>query len=256
MKAIGIIGYHHTGKTTAACALISALKRRGYTVSSIKDIHDERFYADKAGSNSDKHAKAGSSFVLAKGLHDSALIFPENIDYSQALKYFNTDFLVIEGMKNAPVPKIVCAETEAQLDELLDETAIGISGPIADRLRSYRDLPVFCLQQQLDEFVSLCVEKAFPALPDVDPDCCSACGKTCYELACAIIQGKATRVDCILDSQEKLELRVNGKPIRIVPFVQNLLRDSILSFVKNLKDIDPDGTIDIHISARNDEHTS
>jgi|GEM_PF-7107489 len=36
MKAIGVIGYHHTGKTTLVCALIKELTARGYKVVSIQ----------------------------------------------------------------------------------------------------------------------------------------------------------------------------------------------------------------------------
>ncbi len=35
------------------------------------------------------------------------------------------DYLIIEGLQNAPVPKIVCAENTVQLDELIDDTCIG-----------------------------------------------------------------------------------------------------------------------------------
>jgi len=250
MKAIGIIGYHHTGKTTAACALISELVARGYRVNSIKDIHDEKFSADKAGSNSDKHAKAGSSIVWARGLRDGALIFPKPLSYHDMLPHFDCDFLIIEGLKSAPVPKIVCAETTDQLDELIDDTTIGISGLIADKLESYRSLPVFCLQKNLSGFVDLIIEQSFKALPDNDPECCSACGKTCYELAGDIVQKRSTRDACVADSAKELVLMADGKEIVIVPFVQKLLKDNILSFVSNLKGVDPDAMIELRIDPR------
>ena len=57
MKAIGVVGYHHTGKTTLATLLISAFSGKGFEVASIKDIHSEKYRADKEGSNSWKHAR-------------------------------------------------------------------------------------------------------------------------------------------------------------------------------------------------------
>ncbi len=247
MKAIAVIGYHHTGKTTAVCTLISALTQKGYSVSSIKDIHAESYRADTEGSNSFKHAAAGSEAVWARGLKDNALIIPGRIELPQMLTHLSSDYLIIEGMKTAPVPKIVCAETESQLDELIDETCIGISGLIADRLESYKGLPVFCLQKNMDAFVSKVLDRAFPILPASDPDCCSACGKDCYSMACDIVQGRSQRSDCVQDSASELLLKVNGKEITIVPFVQKLLRDSILSFVHNLKGVDKDASIEIRI---------
>lgn len=247
MKAIAVIGYHHTGKTTAVCALISALKQKGFSVSSIKDIHAESYNADTEGSNSHKHAAAGSDAVWARGLRDNALIIPRRIELPEMLAHLASDFLIIEGMKDAPVPKIICAETESQLDELIDETCIGISGKISDRLESYKGLPVFCLQKNLDAFVATVLLRAFPILPASDPDCCSACGKDCYTMACDIVQGRAERSDCVQDTAPELLLKVNGHELTIVPFVQKLLRDSILSFVHNLKGVDKDASIEIRI---------
>lgn len=257
MKAIAIIGYHHTGKTTAAVALISALKARGYKVASIKDIHSEAYRADKEGSNSAKHAAAGSSAVFARGLYDSALILPRSQkpdgsyiqpDLAEIISYLKADWLVIEGMKDAPVPKIVCAETTEQLDELIDETTIGISGLIAGELESYKELPVFCLHKQHDAFVETVLRRSFEILPCSPPECCSACGKDCYQMACDIVQGRAKRNACVQDNAKELILKIAGEELAIVPFVQKLLKDSILSFVHNLKGVDKAGSIEISIN--------
>ncbi len=247
MKALGVIGYHHTGKTTTVVALIKALKALGHSVSSIKDIHSEDYRADKAGSNSDKHIKAGSDAVYARGLHDSALIFPNPLSLAEILPHFQSEFLIVEGMKSAPLPKIVCAETTEQLDELVDDTTFAISGMIASSITSYKGLPVFCLETKLDALVQLVLQKSFAPLPDVDPECCAECGMSCYALAGQIVQGKLNRDACVLDSKPELSLSVNGKAIQIVPFVQRLLRDTIRSFVNNLKDIDHDGEIEIRL---------
>lgn len=257
MKAIAIIGYHHTGKTTAAVALISALKQRGYKVCSIKDIHSEAYHADKEGSNSAKHAAAGSSAVFARGIYDSALILPgtqkpdgsyTQPDLAEIISYLKADFLVIEGMKEAPVPKIVCAQSTEQLDELVDETSIGISGIIASELDSYHGLPVFCLEKHQDAFVDTVLKRSFEILPCSPPECCSACGKDCYQMACDIIQGRAKRSDCVQDNAKELVLKIGGDELVIVPFVQKLLRDSILSFIHNLKGVDKAGKIEISIN--------
>ena len=247
MKAIAVIGYHHTGKTTAVCAIISALKARGFSVSSIKDIHAQSYRADSEGSNSAKHAAAGSEAVWARGLQDNALVIPGRINLADMIAHLSSDYLIIEGMKDAPVPKIVCAETEAQLDELIDETTIGISGIISDRIESYRGLPVFCLARNPEAMIQTVLERSFPILPASEPDCCSACGKDCYAMAADIVQGRALRSACVQDSHQEMLLRVNGQEIAIVPFVQKLLKDSILSFVHNLKGVDKDGTIEIKI---------
>jgi len=247
MKAIGIIGYHHTGKTTLAVHLIQALTQQGHQVASIKDIHKENYHADKEGSNSWKHAQAGARQVFARGLHDAALILTPAPDLRQMLTLLCADFLIIEGLKTAAVPKIVCADTTDQADELIDDTVFALSGRISDTMDSYRGLPVFCLQRSASELLNSVLKHSFPVLPQSDPECCSACGTNCYQLAGDIVQGRAQRSDCVLDSQNSLELIVGGKPVSIVPFVQNLLKDSIQAFIQNLKGVDPTGDIVIKI---------
>ncbi len=247
MKALGIIGYHHTGKTTLAVALIQALVQRGFQVASIKDIHVDRFRADQTDTNSWKHAQAGANQVFARGLHDSALILTPTPDLPQMLSLLRADWLIIEGMRDEAVPKILCAENTAQADSLLDDTVFALSGPISDNLESYQGLPVFCLQKRFPELLETVLRNAFDILPQSDPECCSACGRTCYQMAGDIVKGRAQRNDCVLDGQPALKLEVGGKPITIVPFVQKLLRDSILAFVDNLKDVDPRADIRIKI---------
>lgn len=248
MKAIGIIGYHHSGKTTLATALISALCARGFKVSSLKDIHNAAYRADSENSNSWKHAQAGASRVLARGTVDSALVITPSPSLSEALPLLTADWLVIEGLKTAAVPKLVCADNEQHLEELVDDTCIGISGRIADKLETWRGLPVFCLQKHMDYLMQTVLERCFPILPQSDPECCSACGKNCHAMASDILQRRARREDCVQDSAKDLRLFVGSQEIVIVPFVQKLLRDNIVAFVNNLKGIDPDAPIKIEIN--------
>jgi len=245
MKALAVIGYHHTGKTTLVCALIQQLTALGYSVASIKDIHAEGFRVDIPGKNTAKHAAAGSQAVFAKGLHDSGLLFPRSLSLKEILPYLHADFLIIEGMKDAPVPKLVCAESTGQWDELIDESTIGLSGMLADNYTSYNGLPVFCLQRDLQALSDLVINRSFDILPLADPECCSACGKTCLQMARDIVQGRAKRSDCVLDGHKELILSVGGKEVVIVPFVQKIMREVILALVNNLKDIDPQGDINI-----------
>ncbi len=245
MKAISVVGYHHTGKTTTVVALINALKQKGFSVSSIKDIHYENYRADKEDSNSDKHAKAGAEMVFARGMHDTALIFPRPLQFAEMASMVKTDYLIVEGLKNAPLPKIVCAENESQLDELIDDRTIAISGLIASRLKVYRDLPVFCLQENLESLVQTVISKSFQPLPDVDRDCCGECGKDCLGMAEDIVRGRAKRSDCVLDSDPGFQLFIEDQEVSLVPFVQRLMADNIRAFIKNLKDTKADGEIRI-----------
>ncbi len=247
MKALGVIGYHRTGKTTVATAIIRELTQQGYNVCSIKDIHSETYRSDTKGKNTYLHTQAGSKAVFAKGLYDSALLFPKSLNLAEMVQFLNADYLIIEGLQNAPVPKIICAENTAQLEELVDDTCIGISGVIASQIDSFQGLPVFSLPEDLAVLLRTVQEKCFDLLPLAEPECCSECGKDCYTMAGDIVQGRAKRSDCVLDNNAELKLWVGEREIVIVPFVQKLLRDIVCSFVNNLKDVDPDGKIKLEI---------
>ncbi|HQB97633.1 MAG TPA: molybdopterin-guanine dinucleotide biosynthesis protein MobB, partial [Candidatus Cloacimonadota bacterium] len=112
MKAIAVIGYHHTGKTTTVVNIVRRLSELGYRVATIKDIHSEKFRADTPGKNSALHIEAGSNQTVARGLYDTSLIFPRTLALNEIVPHLSADFLVIESMKDAPVPKIVCAKEE------------------------------------------------------------------------------------------------------------------------------------------------
>jgi molybdopterin-guanine dinucleotide biosynthesis protein B len=247
MKAFAVIGYHHTGKTTVVTELIKSLTAKGHKVATIKDIHYDNYHADTEGKNSWKHIEAGSSMTFARGLHDSSLIFPHPLSLKEMTSLLSCDYLIIEGMKEAPVPKILCAETLEQLEELYDDTVIAVSGKIAPLYPDWQEPPLFDINKDIEKLTKLVTDKVFDLLPDSDPDCCSACGLTCYEMAGAILKGEKQRSDCKTDAQHKISLKVDGKEITLVPFVQKLFSDIITTFLANLKDASPRGNISIEI---------
>ncbi|MBP7932565.1 MAG: molybdopterin-guanine dinucleotide biosynthesis protein MobB, partial [Candidatus Syntrophosphaera sp.] len=100
--------------------------------------------------------------------------------------------------------------------------------------------------------LNLVLEKAFDILPQSDPECCSACGKTCYQMTIDILQGKAKREDCVLDNHNSISISIGGKPLTIVPFVQNLFRDTIIAMISNLKGVNPSQDIEIRIKGKDD----
>jgi molybdopterin-guanine dinucleotide biosynthesis adapter protein len=238
VKALGVIGYHHSGKTTLVVALVKALTARGLRVATIKDIHNEQYRVDTEGKNTALHIAAGSVQTFARGLHDSAMIYPTPLALNRILPHIDADFLIIEGMKDAAVPKIVCATNPQDLDELSDDTAIAISGVISDELSTYQALDVFSAERDIEKLVELLLAKCFKLLPMADPECCGRCGSTCYQMACDIVQGRRKRDECVLDSGNGLSLEVDGREVSIVPFVQDVLRDTILGVLKNLRDTD------------------
>ncbi len=247
MRAIAVVGYHHTGKTSMVVALVKALSARGLRVATIKDIHSEKYRADTEGKNTALHIAAGSVQTFARGLYDSAMIYPRALSLAEILPHIEADFLVVEGMKDAALPKIVCAANTAELDELIDDSTIAIGGIISDELKHYSGLDIFNAERDSERICQLVLDKTFRILPMAEPECCSRCGSTCFQMAKDIVQGRRSRDECVMDSSSSITLEVAGQEVSIVPFVQDILQDTILAVLGNLKDTDTSREIKIHI---------
>ncbi|HCX73436.1 MAG TPA: molybdopterin-guanine dinucleotide biosynthesis protein B [Candidatus Cloacimonas sp.] len=236
MKVFSVAGYHHTGKTAVVTSLLKELGKRGYSVSSIKDIHNEEFSLEKPNSNSWQHWQASGGVVFARGKKETYQIWHQHLSLNQMLRHLQTDYVVIEGMKTAAVPHIICAENSIELDELVDETTFAISGKYANGHQKYKDLPVINAKHEIEHLADLVENKVFAVLPLADPKCCQACGMSCYQMTGAILRGEKRRSDCVLDNSSKqIVLKIDGREEKVVPFVQNLLKDAITSLVRNLK---------------------
>ncbi len=235
MKVFAISGYSKTGKTTIALQLIEQLKERGYSVAAIKDIHNEDFTMEKEGSNSHRMQKAGAETVFARGLKETYLIRPERMHLLDMLSLVKADWVVIEGMKNEAIPKIITAASEKELNELVDGTTMAISGKISREIKTYRQYQVIDNYEDIEKLCDMVEEKVFESLPLSSDECCSKCGLTCYEMVTAILDGTKNRSDCLVDQDQKITVKIDGKRINMVPFVANLFYDLIHSFLSNLK---------------------
>ncbi len=247
MKVFSIAGYHRTGKTIVVVNLIKELKNRGYKVVSIKDIHNKDFTMEKEGSNSWKHWQASDDVVITRGLNETYQIWHRKLSLNEMLEHLSADFVVVEGMKSAPLPKIICAENKEQLDELVDGTVFAISGKFADSEKEYKDLPVLNSKKDIKKLTDLVEQKVFEVLPLSEPECCSECGFTCTEMVAQILKGNKNRDDCKTDRRTEINLKIDGKEVKIVPFVQKTLKDIILAYLNNLKGFEKGKKIEIII---------
>ena len=235
MKVFSVVGYTKSGKTTTIVELIKELKKRGYKVASIKDIHYNKFTMETENSDSWLHWKASNDVVFARGLNETYQIWHRQLELKEMLENLDADYAIVEGMKTIPLPKIMCAKSKKELDELVDGTVFAISGIYANDNKSYKGLTVFHPKKQIKNIADIVEEKVFDVLPYASNDCCDACGLSCEEMVSEILAGNKSRDDCMVDRKQNLVLKINGKEIKIVPFVQNTFKDVILGFVKNLK---------------------
>ncbi len=109
IPAVSFIGHHDSGKTRLLSRLIPHLVDRGYRVGAIK--HAPHLTApDDAGTDSGRLAAAGAEPVLLLGESDAVLTWrrsPEEGPEGLIDRLFpDCDFVVIEGLKRGPFPKI------------------------------------------------------------------------------------------------------------------------------------------------------
>ncbi|MCF7859104.1 MAG: molybdopterin-guanine dinucleotide biosynthesis protein MobB [Candidatus Cloacimonetes bacterium] len=235
MKAISVCGYHHTGKTTVCETIIWGLKQRGFSVCSIKDIHNEEFTMEKAGSNSDRHYIAGAEPVIARGLNETNLLWRRQLNFLEMLPHLHADWLIVEGMHSLAMPRIICGDDKKKIAEKIDETVFAVSGKFADDHDKYEEIPVISAMKDADSLLELVLEKGFDVLPQADPKCCGHCGMSCREFTGAVLRNERLRDDCVTENLGTVRYWLDDEEQKIVPFVQNIFYDLIKGFVRNLK---------------------
>lgn len=216
MRAISVIGISKTGKTTTIEKIIQELIKRGYSVGSMKDIHFHAFKMDPEGTNTDRHRKAGATLVTARGEYETDILFQEKLSINEILSFYDHDFVIMEGVRDSSVPKIVTASSADAIADRFDDTVFAISGVVSEDIREYKGLPAINALTDIERLVDLIEEKSFNILP-------------------------ATL------SKPGISLKIGGEDITMVPFVQKILQSTLEGLVKELHGYTKDGDIEICI---------
>lgn len=207
MRVIMVKGYSKTGKTTTVTSLVSELRRRGYTVGTVKDIHFEGYEADTPGTDTYKHRQAGARRVTALGPNDTAIIADRHMKIDEILKYYKEDFVILEGDSGLKCPTIITGRTTDDIDKRMCPEAIAVSGLIAGNpetgegklMEEYNGLPVI---NGITEVAKL-----------------------------ADIIGKNT--EKMVEDME-VELTIGGEDVWMVPFVKETIKNVVVGAVKAL----------------------
>jgi len=95
---------------------------------------------------------------------------------------------------------------------------------------------------EIGKIADLVEERAFK-LPNLN---CAGCGfETCYELAREIVKGVRSVEDCV-SLRPSVEVRINGKPMALNPFVSEIVVSTIKGLLTPLKGFS-EGEIEIKI---------
>lgn len=246
MKVFSVYGYTQSGKTTTIECIIRELKKRRFSVGSVKEIHFEEFKIDIEGTNTYRHRKAGSQLVTARGLFETDVLYPTKLSVPEILTHYDHDYVVFEGTTDYNMPKIIAAATIEDLEKRWTKGIFAISGKIADSIDEYRGVPAISAIEQSEELVDLIEEKIFDLLPDVDEACCTACGTNCRDFLEGVLKGEYKRENCVQYNKE-VEVYINGKPLDMVPFVQDIIQHTMRGLLSQLEGYKENSTIQIMI---------
>lgn len=232
MRAIAVVGYKKSGKTTLAMELAQALKDQGLTVTLAKHSHhgfDEKAQTDTA------RFRQSADTVIGFSPGGSFVSWPGERPLCDLIPLVDTDILVLEGGKTLGVmPRIIIAPDEATANDLDPELALAVYGDAAlDGVMATRDI----------KGLARIVANGGFLLPGLD---CGGCGReNCRALAAEIVAGDATEADCVAMNGE-LSINVGGQPLALNPFIERMLRGGILGMLRELKGFGP-GPVDIHL---------
>ncbi len=219
---VAVVGSSESGKTTVVEALIRGLTKKGYTVASAKHIPESDFTIDTEGKDTWRHAKAGASTVLS--VAPKELVAIKKVDttkYSleQIVAEFEdeVDIIILEGFKgligqDMIVPKLVAVKTVDEISEALEryKNILAFIGPISDK-KAKTKIPFIDVLKEPKKLVDLVNQKV------------------------------AVLVERKRKQEEKITIQVDGRFLPLSPFVQEIVRETIIAMISTLKGVKKEG---------------
>lgn len=227
LRAVAVVGFKKSGKTTVVEGLVRELVKRGYRVGTIKHIREEEFSMDTPGKDTWRHARAGASVIVSLAPREVATITKRSANLEEIMSTLQLlDFVIVEGFrKSRGMAKIVTPRTAGEVSKLVDDFTIACVG------YGKRGLPALKLDQA-KELANIVEKKALPVLPGLN---CRRCGYSgCEEFALAMLSGRAKVEDC-QQMRDLVMLRVDGKVIPLNPFMQDMIAGTIRGMLSSLK---------------------
>ena len=200
VPVVSFVGRSNSGKTTLIVKVITELKRRGYRVGVIKhDAHG--FEIDHEGKDSWRHKKAGASTVALSSAAKFAVIKDVEKEWPPeriiAAYLSDVDIVVAEGFKTSPFPKIEVVRNENSPEPVCarDKRLIALATDAPLNAK----VPVFDLNGY-KKITSFIIKE--------------------------IIKKHSTH---------EISLVVDGEPVILKPFIENLIKDGVTGMMRSLK---------------------
>jgi molybdopterin-guanine dinucleotide biosynthesis protein B len=234
MKIVSVAGTKKTGKTTLVTRLVAELVERGFRVGTIKNTHRK---LDIEGKDTWKHREAGAQLVGGVGeetvfIVDEALELDDIIRKMECLR--DLDFLVLEGFKKSPYPKIATSE---------------LPGPLVLARVEVDKVD----EEELKGLADLVETRTFGLLANMD---CQECGYgSCQEMSEAVVQGETSEDVCVMKKLDNVMLSIDGNKVPLNPFVQKFVKNTFLGMVSSMKiDVDEIQDSKIELLIQNEDN--
>jgi molybdopterin-guanine dinucleotide biosynthesis protein B len=224
-RAIGVIGFKDSGKTTLTRALAQELAARGHAVAVVKHTSHHVDLPEK--DTSVLLEAADQVAVVSDGM--TGVFWRRAKSLEDTLAYLDADIVLVEGFKGqTSYPKIACLRGQADDADLLDGLVVAVVGPTD--LVEVHGIPAFD-RDDVGAMAGL-VEAAAFKLPNLD---CKGCGReTCYEMAREIVSGTGSVDECV-SLQPSAEITIDGEPMALNPFISGIVESTVLGLLSSLK---------------------
>lgn len=233
MRAVALVGWKKSGKTTLAVALAAELARRGLRVGALKHSHHG---LDAPATDT---ARLGQVCAAVAGLGpgESMVWWNQARSPQDLLPLVGADVVLVEGGKDwGWLPRILVAPgTGEDPAALVAGRELGVFGP-----RPVAGLPA---TEDVAEAAHWVLARGF-ALAGLD---CGACGRpACADLAAAIVAGAARPEDCLAQAP-RLRVSCGGQDLALGPFVERLVRATLRGLLSELKGYAPGAPVRIEM---------
>lgn len=234
VKAVGIVGYKRSGKTTLVIKLSQELSKMGHRVAILKHVSGAIGFPDSDTSKFRSYVP----FVSAISSLETEIILKGKKRIEDILTYVDCDIVLIEGFKKEKTfPKIVCIKDAGEEKKLFD----GLKLFTASLEKDISDFNIVD-DDHIKEMAAIVIERSFK-LPDLN---CGHCGyESCYDLAMEIVRGKEA-IDKCVSLNPPISIKIDGTMFPLNPFTSNLYKNTILAMLSSLKGFKK-GTVEIEI---------
>ncbi len=223
MKAIGIVGFKRSGKTTLGVRLARELSGSGHRIAVLKHASGELGLPETDTSKYRPYAPFVAA--IAPEVTEIVLAGPRGLD--DVLAHCDADLVLVEGFKREKTfPKIVCLRNASDRAKLFDGLELLTAGlqPGAVDVHILND-------DDIKRCAPIVMERAFK-LPALD---CGLCGhESCYALAKRIVKGEASWEQC-LERLPTLRIMCDGAPLALDARAAFTLRARMMSVLSSLK---------------------